>query len=212
MEPGADAANLLVTAVRCWAIHSHLLLGNMCKYIWPCSCCIKLCVVNLILGVSWCWFCKWAVLSPLTILHAAIVGVVTESNAENAIAELRNYEVTPPWEAMHSLRRSLQPVDVGTFSPSHGWGCCPLHAGKTKKNHTITEQKAFRTTDQGISSYDSKQAQCNARSVLRSLWGLQVNRLFYLAQADEAAVLRDGKLVTLPAAQLVPGDVVEVAG
>ena len=31
-------------------------------------------------------------------------------------------------------------------------------------------------------------------------------------QADEATVLRDGRLITLPAAQLVPGDVVEVAG
>ena len=31
-------------------------------------------------------------------------------------------------------------------------------------------------------------------------------------QADEATVLRDRKLITLPAAQLVPGDIVEVAG
>ena len=31
-------------------------------------------------------------------------------------------------------------------------------------------------------------------------------------QADEASVLRDGRLITVPAAQLVPGDVVEVTG
>ena len=31
-------------------------------------------------------------------------------------------------------------------------------------------------------------------------------------QADEASVLRNGRLVSLPAAQLVPGDIVEVAG
>ena len=214
LEPGADAANLVVTTVRCWAIHSHLLLGTMCTHLWPCSCCIKLCVVNwilLILWVSWCWFCKWAFLSPLTLLHALMQLLLEWLQSPMQRMRLLNWG-TMRW---HLLKKpgipwwSLQPVDVGKVSPSHGWGCCPLHAGK---KHSITEQKVFGTTDQGISSYDSKQAQFNARSVLRSLWGLQVNRLFYLAQADEAAVLRDGKLVTLAAAQLVPGDVVEVAG
>lgn len=31
-------------------------------------------------------------------------------------------------------------------------------------------------------------------------------------QADEATVLRDGRLHVIPASELVPGDIVEIAG
>ena len=91
---------------------------------------------------------------PIT---AAIVGVVTETNAEKAIEELKAYEVR-------------------LFMISYPTRVAP---------HILSRKP------------------CSRRAFVRPVW---------LLQADVATALRDGRLHVIPASELVPGDIVEIAG
>lgn len=98
------AARMLTHARRVLMQRIHGAAGHRCH---PGG---QRCLPLFILQSLWGRFgCKSALCSKSFVLHAATVGVITETNAEKAIEELKAYEVRAParWMSVQDERRKL---------------------------------------------------------------------------------------------------------